>query len=116
MAYLLAGELCDCETIEPVAGAAKTKGGSEIVNGTLGFWFTAVDSGSSGAFIIRANKVLVDCDPAVDFNAGDAVYDDGTTPTGIVNKTSAGRRKVGYVAKEYSVGATKIHIVFNGGN
>lgn len=117
MAYLLQSELCDSKQIEVVAGAAKTKGSPEIVNNVLGFWFTNVDNAKAGAFIIGGQKVLADADPTVTFNAGDSVYDATPAPTGIVNKTAgAGRVKVGYCAKSYVLGTSKIHIVFDGGN
>jgi hypothetical protein len=117
MAYLLQSELCDSKQIEVVAGAAKTKGTPEVVNNTTGFWFTDTANAANGAFIIGAQKVLADCDPAVTFNAGDSVYDATVAPTGIVNKTSgAGRTKIGYAAKSYTLGTTKIVIVFDGGN
>ena len=115
--YLLQSELCDSKQIEVVAGAAKTKGSPEIVNNTMGFWFTDTANASSGAFIIGGQKVLADCDTAVTFNAGDSVYDDSVTPTGTVNKTGGvGRLKVGYAQKSYTLGTAKIVIVFDGGN
>lgn len=117
MAYLLQSELCDSKQIEVVAGAAKTKGTPEIVNNTMGFWFTDTANATSGAFIIGGQKVLADADPTVTFNAGDSVYDASVAPTGIVNKTSgAGRLKVGYAQKSYVLGTSKIVIVFDGGN
>lgn len=117
MAYLLQSELCDSKQIEVVAGAAKTKGSPEVVNNTFGFWFTDTANTKAGAFIIGGQKVLADADPAVTFNAGDSVYDATPVPTGIVNKTSgAGRVKVGYAAKSYILGTSKIHIVFDGSN
>lgn len=115
--YLLQSELCDSKQIEVVAGAAKTKGSPEVVNDAFGFWFTDTENAASGAFIIGAQKVLADCDTAVTFNSGDAVYDASVAPTGTVNKTSgAGRRKVGYAQKSYVLGTAKIVIVFDGAN
>lgn len=124
MAYLLKSELCDTESLIIKPGVAKTGGASEIVNGKMFFYLKSSESplnvNETLLGVTRAQVVEVDCDNSLTYSNGENVYDDPTTPTGIVNKTSASRRLVGYVRHPeggtYPIGTTKIQIRFNGNN
>jgi hypothetical protein len=109
---LLASELNQSNRIESAAGATKTKGQAEVIGTLYGFWFGDVANGEKGTFVIGGNLYEADCDNTIAYTAGDALYDDGTTPTGVLNKTAgAGRVVVGYVTKDYGIGTAKILLV-----
>ena len=109
---LLASELNQSNRIEATAGAIKTKGQAEVIGTLYGFWFSGVALGAKGTFVIGGNLYEADCDNTIAYTAGDALYDDGTTPTGSLNKTAgAGRVLVGYATKDYGIGTAKILLV-----
>lgn len=95
--------------VAPVA--VKTPGQAEAVSSKVGFWVAGANANNLATFIFKAKRVFADADGAATYNAGDAVYDSGASPTGIVNKTSgAGRTIVGYALKSYPAGTTRIEI------
>lgn len=104
----------ECISLQAVASGAKTQGQSDIVNGKVGFWFEAVESGATGVFITEADQVLVDVDSAA-YSAGDVLYEHATVPTGVLNKTSSSRTKMGYVLKTYPAATTQVVMRLTGG-
>lgn len=87
-----------------------TKGVAAIQENVYGFWVDSVtysatdlrEGANNAVLCYEAENVEIDA-AAATYNAGDYVYDDDTTPTGIINLTSgAGRRRVG-IAKEGKV-------------
>lgn len=124
MAYELKSELCDIESLIIKPGVAKVGGAAEIVNSKMYFYLKSSESPLNVNELLvgvaRAAVVEVDCDNTLTYANGESVYDHLTVPTGIVNKTSASRRLVGYVRHPeggvYAVGTTKIQIRFNGNN
>jgi hypothetical protein len=110
MAYELRSENSTISEIHAIAGAAKTVGEADLIDGKLGFWPNGAENGELQLFIFGAKRLLVDADDAVTFSQGNAVYDAGT-PTGEVNKTAtAGRRLVGYALKTYAAGTAQIEV------
>lgn len=99
-----------------IAGANKTQGQHDIVNGKYGFWHEATLSGELGTFITECPMVLVDLDPAATYNALDTVYEHASVPTGQLNKTSTSRTAVGYLLQSYPAGSTQGLIRYTGGN
>ena len=104
--------------VEGSLGAAYTKGDPIIINTVYAFSPNSyTTSDVNPYFIAMAGLVEVDAD-ALDYDVGEEVFDDDTTPTGQVNKTSgAGRISVGKVAQEKDLtgGAGKLVIQLNGG-
>ena len=112
MAFYLSSELNQANRLEVTAGADKTKGDVEVIGTIIGFWFESVLSGEDGTVVIGGNLYTVDCDNTLAYTAGDAVFQDTAAITGVVNKTSGGTNViVGYAAKNYPIGTSKILIV-----
>lgn len=105
-------EQCTPEQLEIIeqtlTTGSVTKGAAAIVNDVYGFYidsktYSATDTtekANVALLVFSGTKVEVDAE-ALTYNAGDFVYDDDTTPTGVLNKTSgAGRRRVGVVLEK----------------
>lgn len=102
-------------SLQVTASGAKTVGQAALINGMQGFFPMPVDDAALGVFVTEAEMVEVDVESAA-YNAGDALYEHATVPTGTLNKTSSSRTKVGYVLKDYPSGTTKVVMRFTGGN
>jgi hypothetical protein len=103
--------------MEYTHSAALDKGEAIYFNGQYVFPVTATEANKAATYVLEADVVEVDCDNTLTYTSGQAVYDNDTTATGSVNKTSgAGRKKIGVVShpegKTYAVGTTKIQIRF----
>lgn len=105
----------ECISLQAVASGAKTAGQSDIVNGKVGFWFEATADGATGVFITEADQVLVDVDSGGTYSAGDVLYEHATVPTGVLNKTSSSRTKMGYVLKTYPANTAQVVMRLTGG-
>lgn len=111
MAYELGCEKEATRELLVAPVAAKAVGLAEAVTSKVGFWFTGADANQLAPFIFKAKRVVADADGGATYSAGDPVFDNAASPTGIVNKTSAtGRTIVGYALKTYPAGTTKIEI------
>ncbi|TGN08630.1 hypothetical protein [Leptospira bandrabouensis] len=111
MAYELGCNKDATREIWTAPNAAKTPGQAETVASKVGFWIAGAVADTLAVFIFKAKRVFADAEGATTYAAGDAVYDSGASPTGIVNKTSgAGRTIVGYALKSYPAGTTRIEI------
>lgn len=114
--YLLKSEIGDAEKILVKPGTAKTGGVAALIGGTYGFYLKTLAANEEGMFVTRAALVEADVDSAATYGEGDIVYDHATVPTGVLNKTSASRRAVGYSYKTNAAGSSRILIVLHGGN
>jgi hypothetical protein len=102
-------------SLQAVAVGAKTQGQADIVNGKPGFWFEATADGATGTFIVEAEQVLVDVDSSLTYSAGDVLYEHATVPTGVLNKTSSSRTKMGYALKSYAANTAQVLMRLTGG-
>jgi hypothetical protein len=105
------------EPLEYTHSAALTKGEAIYFNSQYVFPVTDTEANKAATYVVAADIVEVDCDNTLTYTSTQAVYDNDTTATGSVNKTSgAGRKKIGVVShpegKTYPVGTTKIQIRF----
>lgn len=111
MAYELGCSPSEAREIWSAPVAAKTVGQAENVTSKVGFWNAGALANRLAQFVFKAKRVVADADPAPTYAAGDPVYDNAATPTGIVNKTSGvGRTIVGFALKSYPAGTNKIEI------
>lgn len=111
MAYELGCPLGETRELLIAPVAAKNPGFAETIASRVGFWLAGASANQLATFIYKAKRVFADAEGAATYSAGDAVYDSGASPTGVVNKTSgAGRTIVGYALKSYPAGTTKIEI------
>lgn len=111
MSYELGCSKSETRELWPAPNAAKTPGQAETVSSKVGFWFAGAVADTIACFIYKAKRVFADAEGAATYNHGDPVYDNATTPTGTVNKTSGtGRTIVGYSMKSYPAGTTRIEI------
>jgi hypothetical protein len=124
MSYILKSDLCELQSIVISPSVVKVGGSAEYVNGKLYFYLKSSQEPFSISekllAVVRASIVEVDCDNTLTYANGENVYEHATVPTGIVNKTSASRRLVGYVrhpeGNTYPVGTSKIQIRYTGSN
>lgn len=115
MAYRLRDLPEESVSLQAVASGAKTQGQADIVNGKPGFWFAAVADGETGTFITESEQVLVDVDSSLVYSAGDVLFEHATVPTGVLNKTSSSRTKMGYVLKSYPANTAQVLMRQTGG-
>lgn len=115
MAYRLRDLPEEAVSLQVVASGAKTQGQADLINGKPGFWLAAVADGELGTFITEAEQVLVDVDSGLTYSAGDVLYEHATVPTGVLNKTSSSRTKMGYVLKSYPASTSQVLMRLTGG-
>lgn len=102
-------------SLQAIASGAKTQGQADLVNGKPGFWFEATADGATGTFIVEAEQVLVDVNSSLTYSAGDVLYEHATVPTGVLDKTSSTRTKMGYALKSYAANTSQVLMRLTGG-
>lgn len=92
-------------------GSTINEGMPFSLNGLYVFTPNKIPNTEKGLIVVKG-LVEVDCDNTISYNVGEKVYDDLTTPSGIVNKTSGVRRvPIGYVY-EAAINPSKVKILF----
>lgn len=112
-------EAKDMEVVEGTTGTAYTQGQTVALvtgvtgTGVHGFALETYLSTEKPVFAISARRVLAAVSSAT-YAVGTRLYDDPTTPGSAFNTTSASRKFVGVVAKNYASAVTEVEMIYMG--